>query len=349
MSFGFHKRIKIAPELHINLSKGWPSLSTGGHGEIVNADRRGSQAAFGIPGTGMSWQFRGHSHVHKNIQAQSDIKAVHAQGTVKAVEAQAEIIGITKRMGTVAKRLTRSAAGGRYWIKAAIEQAALLDKMLNVAKASENDQLIAAVRKVFNGWAEGNPDYRAALDSGMTISECLAMVLAGKQPAQNVFANSSNHPVATINQVTTTSNKVSEKAASKPSANSDQFVFEQKQAVSLIEEPTFGSAFWKTVARNLILPVIGCGLIAIVYTVAVRKTTLHPLAVVSVTPTPETPMEVPATQTLAATPISERETATSTPQAETSTPSVQTTPTPSQHEQEIHGKTVHKRRVRHNF
>jgi hypothetical protein len=186
-------------------------------------------------------------------------------------------------METVAKRLTRNAAGGTYWRKAAIEQAGLLDKMLDVAKARENEQLIAAVRKVFGGCAEGNRDSWAALDSDMTISECLAMVSGGKQPAQNISADSLNDPEATINPGPTTTNKVSEEAASESSANSDRFVFEHKHAVSLIEEPTFWSAFWKTVARNLILPAIGCGLIAIVYTVAVGKATLHPKAVVSAT------------------------------------------------------------------
>jgi hypothetical protein len=326
----------------MNLSKGWPSLLIGGRGATINLARRGARAPLGIPGTGISWQFTSHSHMHKTIQAQSDIKAVHAQGTVKAVQAQAEIIGITKRMETVAKRLTRNAAGGTYWRKAAIEQAGLLDNMLDVAKASENELLVAAVRKVFDGWAEGNPGYRAALDSGMTISECLAMVLGGRQPAQNASAISLNDPVAT------TTNKVSEKAASDSVGNSDQLVFEHKHAVSLIEEPTFWSTFRKTVARNLFLPAIACGLIAIVYTVAVRKATLHPRAVLSATPTPETPMEVPGTQTSAATPISERPTATSTPQAETATPPVQTRPTSSRHQQEVHGKTVHKRRLTHS-
>jgi hypothetical protein len=84
----------------------------GGRGTTINLARRGSRATLGIPGTGMSWQFAGHSHIHKAIQAQSDIKAVHPQATVKAVQAQAEIIGITKRMERVAKRLTRNAAGG---------------------------------------------------------------------------------------------------------------------------------------------------------------------------------------------------------------------------------------------
>jgi hypothetical protein len=37
--------------------------------------------------------------------------------------------------------------------------------------------------------------WRAALDSGMTLTECLAMVFADKQPDQNVPANSLDHPV----------------------------------------------------------------------------------------------------------------------------------------------------------
>jgi hypothetical protein len=325
----------------MNLSRGWPSLSIGGRAATIDLAPRGSHATLGISGTGMSWQFASHSHI-KTIQAQSDIQAVHAQGTVKAVRAQAEIIRITKQLETVAKRLTRNAAGGKYWRKTAIEQAGLLDKMLDVAKASENELLVAVVRKVFDRWAEGNRDYRAALDSGMTISECLAMVLEGTQPAQNISANSLNDPVAMQK------NEVSEKASSESSAGLDQFVLEQKYTWSLIEKPAFWSALWKTVARNLILPAIGCGLVAIVYTLAVGKATLHPQVLVPATPTPATLMEVPATQTPAATPISEIFTATSTPQAETPTPSVQTTTTPPQHEQDIQGKTVHKRRVTQN-
>jgi hypothetical protein len=127
---------------------------------------------------------------------------------------RADIIAITRRMDTVAKRLTRNAAGSTYWKKAAIAQAGLLDKMLDVAKASENDQLIAAVRKCFDGWADGNPHYRAALDSGMSITDCLALVLAGKQPDQNVPANLSNHPV-TIPKPVTTTNNLNEPAANE--------------------------------------------------------------------------------------------------------------------------------------
>ena len=73
------------------------------------------------------------------------------------------------------------------------------------------------------------------------------MVLEGKKPAQNVLVNSLS------DSVVTPTNKVSEMAASESSADSDQLVFKQRYAVPLIEEPTFWSAFWKTVARNLIL------------------------------------------------------------------------------------------------
>src|ERR1700675_2150728 len=114
MSFRFQRRIKIAPGLAINLSKGWPSLSIGGHGTTINVSRRSPRGTLGLPETGMRWQFGGDRHIHKTIQAQADVRAVHAQGTVKAVKAQAEIIAITKRMETAAKRLTRTAAGRTY-------------------------------------------------------------------------------------------------------------------------------------------------------------------------------------------------------------------------------------------
>ena len=148
----------------------------------------------------MDWHFAGHRHLHKVVQAQADVKAVHAQGTLKAVRAQADIIAITKRMEMVAKRLMGSVAGGTHWKKAVIEQAQLLDKMLDIAKAGENDELIAAVKKCHHAWVDGNPHYRAALDSGMTIADCLGMVLAGKQ-SDLKSANLTSDPVTATNNV----------------------------------------------------------------------------------------------------------------------------------------------------
>lgn len=276
----------------------------------------------------MSWQFAAHKHVHNAVQAQADIKAVHAQGTIKTAQAQADIIAITKRVGTVAKRLTRNAPGSTYWKKAAIEQAQLLDKMLDVAKASENDQLIAAVQKCHDAWGDGNPHYRAALDSGMTITECLAMVLAGKQPDQNVPGDSLNHPV-------TTANSVNEPPAIESSANREQVALVQKHTEPSIEK----AAFWKTLGRNLILPVIGCGAIAVVCAIAAHKTISDTPVIGSATPRPEQPAAMPTSKTLAATP---------TPQIPTPTPPpVQTTPTPSQHEKVIDGKAVRKKHPTH--
>ena len=311
---------------------------------MINVGQPGSRASVGIPGTGMSWNFGGHRPLHRVVQAQADVKAVHAQGTLKAVQAQADIIAITKRMEIVAKRLMCSVAGGTHWKKAAIEQAQLLDKMLDIAKAGENDELIAAVKKCHNAWADGNPHYRAALDSGMTIVDCLGMVLAGKQPDLNLPANLTSDPV-------TATNNVREPAANECSANRRQLVLEQANIKPPIEEAAFWPGFWNTLGRNLVLPVIGCGVISVVYIVATRKTTSYPSVIESATSasTPEKPAATAASQRLAAAPAPEGWAATPAPQLSTPTPPpVDMTPTPSQDKQMIHGKVVHNKRPTHN-
>jgi Protein of unknown function (DUF4236) len=317
MGFKFRKRKKITPGLSINLSKGWPSLSIGG---TINVGRSGHRASVGIPGSGSSWQIGGHRHIHKAVQVQSDVRAVHAQGTIKAVQAQAAIIAITKRMETLAKRLTRNAAGSSYWKRAAIEQAQLLDKMLDVAKESENSQLIAAVRKCHEAWGDGDPHLRAALNSGLTVTECLEKVLAGNRLDPN-------HPV--------TINNLKEPAVHGAFSNPDRWVLEQKPAERSIDEPVFRSSLWKALGRNVVLPLLGGGVIATVYLIAVHKTTSHPPVIESATPTPVKPVEMPASQTVAVTPA---------PQLSTPAPSpVEPTPTPSPSEHLIHRKTAGKK------
>ena len=338
MSFRFRERIQIAPGLAINLSKGWPSLSIGGEGATMNVGRRGPRPTLGSPGTVLSWQLGGHRHLHKAVQAQADIKAVHAQGTAKAVRAQAEMIAITKQMETVAKRLTRNAAGSMYWKKAAFEQAQLLDEMLDVAKESENDQLIGAVHKCHDAWADGHPNFRGALDSGMTITECLAMVLAGGQPGQSVSGN--------LHLPVTIGSNVNRPAMNAPSANLERSA-EKKHAESSIDGPAFWPAFSKKLGRSLILPLIGCGVIVVVYTIAARKTTVPPQVIVSTTPKPEVPIAVPAPQTPAATPVSEPSPAT-TPTPQAVTPLAQTSQSPSQREPVIHSKTARKKHTTHD-
>ncbi|ANH73686.1 hypothetical protein ACS15_1270 [Ralstonia insidiosa] len=56
MPFRFQRRVKIAPGLHLNVSKSGISLSIGGKGATLNVgSRRGPRATAGIPGTGLSY------------------------------------------------------------------------------------------------------------------------------------------------------------------------------------------------------------------------------------------------------------------------------------------------------
>jgi hypothetical protein len=182
MSFRFCKQIKIAPGLAIDLSQGWPSLSISGLGPTNKVARGGPRTTFGSPGTGMNWQFAGQRHIHNAVQVQAEVKAVHAQGTVKAVQAQAEIISITKEMESVAKRLTKNAVGSTYWQKAAIEQTQLLDRMLEIAKASGNDQLIAAVQKCREACLDGKPHFEPSNEESAiwkTVGRSLVLPVIG--------------------------------------------------------------------------------------------------------------------------------------------------------------------------
>lgn len=55
MGFKFRKRIKIAPGLHVNVSKSGVSTSIGKPGATVNIGKKGVKAAVGIPGSGLSY------------------------------------------------------------------------------------------------------------------------------------------------------------------------------------------------------------------------------------------------------------------------------------------------------
>ena len=65
MGLRFHKSLRIAPGLRINLSKkGLSSLSVGGKGLTYNIGRKGTRATGGIPGSGLSY-----SHYEKHGKA----------------------------------------------------------------------------------------------------------------------------------------------------------------------------------------------------------------------------------------------------------------------------------------
>lgn len=55
MAFRFQKRIKLAPGIRVNLSKGGVSLGIGIPGASINVGAKGLRKTAGIPGTGLSW------------------------------------------------------------------------------------------------------------------------------------------------------------------------------------------------------------------------------------------------------------------------------------------------------
>ena len=53
MAWNYRKRIKIAPGIHLNLSKGGVSTSIGPKGAKVTIGKNGTYLNKGIPGTGL--------------------------------------------------------------------------------------------------------------------------------------------------------------------------------------------------------------------------------------------------------------------------------------------------------
>lgn len=64
MGFRFRRTLKIAPGVHINLSKSGPSLSLGPRGAKYTIGPRGDRATVGIPGTGLSYTATGSRRQH---------------------------------------------------------------------------------------------------------------------------------------------------------------------------------------------------------------------------------------------------------------------------------------------
>ena len=74
MALRFQRRIKIAPGLRLNISKGGVSVSAGPRGASVTAGKRGLFANAGLPGTGLSNRQRllaGNNSHQPNIRAAS--------------------------------------------------------------------------------------------------------------------------------------------------------------------------------------------------------------------------------------------------------------------------------------
>ena len=58
MSFRFRKRIKLAPGLRVNVSKGGASTTIGPRGASITVGKQGVHANVGLPGTGLSFRER---------------------------------------------------------------------------------------------------------------------------------------------------------------------------------------------------------------------------------------------------------------------------------------------------
>ncbi|WP_439861790.1 DUF4236 domain-containing protein [Pseudomonas sp. MBLB4136] len=78
MAFRFQRRIKIAPGLRLNISKGGVSVSAGPRGASVTAGKRGLFASVGLPGTGLSYRQRLFASDNSH---QSNIRAASTQTT----------------------------------------------------------------------------------------------------------------------------------------------------------------------------------------------------------------------------------------------------------------------------
>jgi len=64
MGFRLRRTLKLAPGVHINLSKSGPSLSIGPRGAKYTVGPRGERATLGIPGTGLSYTATGGRRRH---------------------------------------------------------------------------------------------------------------------------------------------------------------------------------------------------------------------------------------------------------------------------------------------
>jgi hypothetical protein len=85
-----------------------------------------------------------------------------AFSTPKAKQAATAIQSMLKQMQKVTKRIAKHSVLSTYWKKAIIEQAQLLDKIMETAKASEDKRLIAVAQDLLNAYSDATPEMRAA-------------------------------------------------------------------------------------------------------------------------------------------------------------------------------------------
>jgi len=98
MGLRYRKRVKVAPGVHLNISKSGISTSVGKRGSTVNFSSKGTRVTTGIPGTGIS-----HSQmVGKRKRRPSQAQLEKAQREVQ------EGLGLTdKEMKWLTKQINR--------------------------------------------------------------------------------------------------------------------------------------------------------------------------------------------------------------------------------------------------
>jgi tetratricopeptide (TPR) repeat protein len=119
MPFRFFQRIRIAPGLTLNLSKGGVSVSAGPRGAKFTVGTSGTRATVGLPGSGLHYTVL---NPHKKILGQSDKPARKTSSSVSAPPAKAPKLGWLQRL-TLPESDKAFIQGWQAWGEGQIKQA----------------------------------------------------------------------------------------------------------------------------------------------------------------------------------------------------------------------------------
>jgi hypothetical protein len=77
--FRIQKRIKVLPGVHVNLNKGMPSVSVGGHRLTANISKRGLMTTASIPGSGLSYRHLWNGKKPSQGELEKRMRVIHAE------------------------------------------------------------------------------------------------------------------------------------------------------------------------------------------------------------------------------------------------------------------------------
>lgn len=118
MAFRFQRRIKIAPGIRLNVSKGGVGLSAGPRGASVSVGRRGVYGNVGIPGSGLSFREKLNKGPKGNTKRGKAAQGGHSnllyRGNSVSSDGRSEIIGKTSAgLGSFDATLARHGQSNR--------------------------------------------------------------------------------------------------------------------------------------------------------------------------------------------------------------------------------------------